>query len=88
MRAQFSLENMDMSCFRNDAAYGRIKKRVPEQSGLKVSSPAISHKLSRNTVLFSVRTTISRNPKMPDSRNVRLKKKRAITEALKYFGMI
>ena len=88
MRAQFSLENMDMSCFRSDAAYGRIKKRVPEQSGLKIFLPAISHKLSRNTVLLSVRTTISRNLKMPDSRNVSLKKKRAITEALKYFGMI
>lgn len=35
---EFSLEDMDMSGFQRDAAYGRIKKYVKEQTGLSVFS--------------------------------------------------
>ena len=35
---EFSLEDMDMSGFQNDATYSQIKERVLQQTGLKVSS--------------------------------------------------
>ena len=36
VRVEFSLEDMDMSGFQNDATYEQIKERVLQQTGLKV----------------------------------------------------
>ena len=41
VRVEFSLEDMDMSGFQNDATYSQIKERVLQQTGLKVCKRSI-----------------------------------------------
>lgn len=76
-----------MSGFQNDATYGQIKERVREQSGLKVSSLYIAQVKQKHGIIER------ENYNKPKSENVRQpqcppEKEKAITEALKYFGMI
>ena len=84
---EFSLEGVDMSGFQNDATYGQIKERVLEQTGLKVSSLYIAQIKQKYGIIER------ENYNKPKSENGRLpkcppEKEAAITEALKYFGMI
>ncbi len=87
VRVEFSLEGMDMSGFQNDATYGQIKERVLEQTGLKVSSLYIAQVKQKYGIIER------ENYNKPKSENARQpqcppEKEAAITEALKYFGMI
>ena len=87
VRVEFSLEDMDMSGFQNDATYGQIKERVLQQTGLKVSSLYIAQVKQKYGIIErenynKPKSENSRQPKCPPE------KEAAITEALKYFGMI
>ena len=87
VRVEFSLEGMDMSGFQNDATYGQIKERVLEQTGLKVSSLYIAQIKQKYGIIErenynKPKSENARQPKCP------LEKEAAITEALRYFGMI
>ena len=87
VRVEFSLEDMDMSGFQNDATYGQIKERVLEKTGLKVSSLYIAQVKQKHGIIER------ENYNKPKSENARQpqcppEKEAAITEALKYFGMI
>ncbi|WP_417084127.1 23S rRNA (uracil(1939)-C(5))-methyltransferase RlmD [Evtepia gabavorous] len=87
VRVEFSLEDMDMSGFQNDATYGQIKERVLEQTGLKVSSLYIAQIKQKYGIIErenynKPKSENARQPKCPPE------KEAAITEALKYFGMI
>lgn len=87
VRVEFSLEDMDMSGFQNDATYGQIKERVLEQTGLKVSSLYIAQVKQKHGIIER------ENYNKPKSENARQpqcppEKEAAITEALKCFGMI
>lgn len=87
VRVEFSLEGMDMSGFQNDATYGQIKERVLEQTGLKVSSLYIAQIKQKYGIIErenynKPKSENARQPKCPPE------KEAAITEALRYFGMI
>ncbi len=87
VRVEFSLEDMDMSGFQKGATYGQIKERVLEQTGLKVSSLYIAQVKQKHGIIER------ENYNKPKSENARQpqcppEKEAAITEALKYFGMI
>lgn len=87
VRVEFSLEDMDMSGFQNDATYGQIKERVLQQTGLKVSSLYISQVKQKYGIIErenynKPKSENARQPKCPPE------KEAAITEALKFFGMI
>ena len=87
VRVEFSLEDMDMSGFQNDATYSQIKERVLQQTGLKVSSLYIAqinqkHGIIERENYNKTKSENTRQPKCPPE------KEAAITEALKYFGMI
>ncbi len=87
IRVEFSLEDMDMSGFQTDATYGQIKERVLEQTGLKVSSLDIAQIKQKYGIIErenynKPKSENSRQPKCPPE------KEAAITEALKFFGMI
>ncbi len=87
VRVEFSLEDMDMSGFQNDATYGQIKERVLQQTGLKVSSLYIAQIKQKHGIIErenynKSKSENARQPKCPPE------KEAAITEALKYFGMI
>ncbi len=87
VRVEFSLEDMDMSGFRNDATYAQIKERVLEQTGLKVSSLYIAQIKQKYGIIErenynKPKSENARQPKCP------IEKEKAITEALRYFGMI
>lgn len=87
VRVEFSLEDMDMSGFQNDATYGQIKERVLQQTGLKVSSLYIAQVKQKYGIIErenynKPKSENARQPKCPPE------KEAAITEALKYFGMI
>src|SRR5699024_863746 len=87
VRVEFSLEDMDMSGFQNDATYGQIKERVLQQTGLKVSSLYIAQIKQKHGIIErenynKPKSENTRQPKCPPE------KEAAITEALKYFGMI
>ncbi len=88
IRVEFSLEDMDMSEFQDGATYTQIKEYVLEHSGLKVSNLYISQIKRKCADWKSARITICRSPRIPDSHNVHRRKKKAIREAFKYFGMI
>ena len=84
---EFSLEDMDMSGFQKDATYGQIKERVLQQTGLKVSSLYIAQVKQKYGIIErenynKPKSENARQPKCPPE------KEAAITEALKYFGMI
>ena len=78
VRAEFSLEDMDMSGFQKGATYEQIKAYVLEHTGLKVSSLYISQ-VKRKCGLDVEDAKV---PQCPPE------KEAAITEALKFFGMI
>ncbi len=87
VRVEFSLEDMDMSGFRNDATYAQIKERVLEQNGLKVSSLYIAQIKQKYGIIErenynKPKSENARQPKCPPD------KEAAIIEALRYFGMI
>ena len=88
IRVEFSLEDMDMSEFRDSASYPQIKAYVLEHSGLKVSSLYISQ-VKRKCGL-----DVGKNYNLPKSEDARQastcppEKVEAIREALRYFGMI
>ena len=87
VRVEFSLENMDMSGFQNDATYGQIKERVLQQTGLKVSSLYIAQVKQKYGIIErenynKPKSENAKQPKCPPE------KEAAITEALKFFGMI
>lgn len=87
VRVEFSLEDMDMSGFQNDTTYGQIKERVLQQTGLKVSSLYITQVKQKYGIIErenynKPKSENARQPKCPTE------KEAAITEALKYFGMI
>ena len=87
VRVEFSLEDMDMSGFQNDATYGQIKERVLEQTGLKVSSLYIAQIKQKYGIIErenynKPKSENARQPKCPPE------KEAAITEALRYFQMI
>ena len=87
VRVEFSLEDMDMSGFQKDASYPQIKEYVLEHTGLKVSSLYISQ-IKRKCGL-DVGQSYNK-PKSEDAKQPQCppEKEKAITEALKYFGMI
>ena len=87
VRLEFSLEDMDMSGFQNDATYGQIKERVLQQTGLKVSSLYIAQVKQKYGIIErenynKPKSENAKQPKCPPE------KEAAITEALKFFGMI
>ena len=87
VRVEFSLEDMDMSGFQNDATYGQIKERVRQQTGLKVSSLYIAQVKQKYGIIErenynKPKSENAKQPKCPPE------KEAAITEALKYFKMI
>ncbi len=87
IRVEFSMEGMDMSGFQKDATYGQIKERVLEQTGLKVSSLYIAQVKQKHGIIER------ENYNKPKSENARQpqcppEKEAAISEALKFFGMI
>ena len=87
IRVEFSLEDMDMSGFQNDATYGQIKERVLQQTGLKVSSLYIAQIKQKHGIIErenynKSKSENARQPKCPPE------KEAAITEALRHFGMI
>ncbi len=87
VRVEFSLEDMDMSGFQNYATYSQIKERVLQQTGLKASSLYIAQIKQKHGIIErenynKPKSENTRQPKCP------LEKEAAITEALKYFGMI
>ena len=87
VRVEFSLEDMDMSGFQKDATYGQIKERVLQQTGLKVSSLYIAQVKQKYGIIErenynKSKSENARQPKCPPE------KEAAITEALKFFGMI
>ena len=84
---EFSLEDMDMSGFQNDATYGQIKERVLQQTGLKVSSLYIAQVKRKCGIIErenynKPKTENSKQPQCPPE------KENAIKEALKHFSMI
>ena len=87
VRVEFSLENMDMSGFQKGATYPQIKEYVQEHSGLKVSSLYISQVKRKCGLDVGQNYNLSKKedakqPQCPPD------KERAITEALKHFGII
>ena len=87
VRVEFLLEDMDMSEFQNDATYGQIKECVLQQTGLKVSSLYIAQVKQKYGIIErenynKPKSENARQPKCPPE------KEAAITEALKFFGMI
>ena len=87
VRVEFSLENMNMSGFQKGATYPQIKEYVQEHSGLKVSSLYISQVKRKCGLDVGQNYNLSKKedakqPQCPPE------KEKAITEALKHFGMI
>ena len=87
IRVEFSLEDMDMSEFQDEATYTQIKDYVLEHSGLKVSNLYISQ-IKRKCGI-----EVGKNYNLPKSEDSRQplcppEKEKAIREAFKYFGMI
>ena len=87
VRVEFSLEDMDMSGFQKGATYEQIKAYVLEHTGLKVSSLYISQVKRKCGLDVGQNYNLSKKedakvPQCPPE------KESAISEALKYFGMI
>lgn len=87
IRVEFSLEDMDMSEFRDGATYPQIKEYVLEHTGLKVSNLYISQIKRKCGIGVGKNYNL---PKSEDSRQPQCpqEKEKAIREAFKYFGMI
>ncbi|MBQ0135058.1 MAG: 23S rRNA (uracil(1939)-C(5))-methyltransferase RlmD [Clostridiales bacterium] len=87
VRVDFSLENLDTTFLRGEATYEQIKAHVLEQTGLKVSTLYISQ-IKRK---YGLEVGESYNkPKSEDARQPQCppEKEKAITDALKHFGVI
>ena len=86
VRVEFSLEDMDMSGFQNDATYEQIKAYVLEKHGLKVSSLYISQIKRKCGLDVGQNYNLSKkeNSKVPQCPP---EKEAAIMEALKHFQM-
>lgn len=87
IRVEFSLEDMDMSGFQKGATYEQIKAYVLEHTGLKVSHLYIAQIKQKYGIIErenynKPKSENSKQPKCPPEKEV------AITEALKFFGMI
>ena len=87
VRVEFSLEDMDMSGFQNDATYSQLKERVLQQTGLKVSFLYIAQIKQKYGIIErecynKPKSENARQPKCPPEKEV------AIVEALKHFQMI
>lgn len=87
IKVEFSLEDMDMSGFQNGATYAKIKERVLEQSGMKVSSLYIAQVKQKCGIIErenfnKAKSEDAKQPKCPPE------KEAAIMDALKHFGMI
>lgn len=87
VRVEFSLEDMDMSGFQKGATYEQIKAYVLEHTGLKVSHLYIAQIKQKYGIIErenynKPKSENSKQPKCPPEKEV------AITEALKFFGMI
>ena len=88
VRVEFSLEDMDMSEFQDNATYPQIKKYVLEHTGLKVSSLYISQVKRKCGLEVGKCYNL---PKSEDSRQAPTcppEKEAAIRDALKYYGII
>lgn len=88
IRVEFSLEDMDMSEFQDNATYPQIKKYVLEHTGLKVSSLYISQVKRKCGLEVGKCYNL---PKSEDSRQAPTcppEKEAAIRDALKYYGII
>jgi len=87
IRVEFSLEDMDMSEFQDGATYTQIKDYVLEHTGLKVSNLYISQIKRKCGIEVGKNYNL---PKSEDSRQPQCppEKEKAITEALKFFGMV
>lgn len=86
-KVEFSLEDMDMFDFRNGATYAKIKERVLEQSGLKVSSLYITQVKQKCRIIEreNFNKAKSEDEKQPKCTS---EKEKAIMEVLKHFSMI
>ena len=87
IQVEFSLEEMDMSGFREDATYEEIKAYVKEHSGLQVSNLYIAqvkqkHGIKERENYNKPKSENSRQPQYPEE------KAAAIEEALRHFHMI
>ncbi len=87
VRVEFSLEDMDMSKFRQGATYKQIQEYVLEHTGLKVSNLYIAQVKQKHGIIERENYNLpksenSRQPKCPEE------KEKAIEEALKHFQMI
>lgn len=78
---------MDLTAAESKATYGEIKDYVKEHTGLKVSHLYIDQVKKKNGIIEHVNYNL---PKSEESRvpQCPTEKEKAITEALKYFGMI
>ena len=87
IKVEFSLEDVDVSQFRNSATYQQIKDRVKEQSGLNVSILYIAQ------VKKKCGLDVGENYNKPKTDNPKAlqcppEKEAAIQDALKWFGML
>lgn len=87
VRVEFSLEGMDMSGFQKGATYEQIKTYVLEHTGLKVSHLYIAQVKQKYGIIERENYN---KPKSEDARQPQCppEKEKAITEALRHFGMI
>ncbi len=77
VRVEFSLEDMDMPGFQNDATYGQIKERVLQQTSLKVSSLYIAQIKQKYGIIErenynKPKSENARQPKCPPEKKRRL----------------
>ncbi|MGI5963966.1 MAG: 23S rRNA methyltransferase [Lawsonibacter sp.] len=87
VRVEFSLEDMDTSCFQQGATYGQIKERVLEQTGLKVSSLYIAQVKQKCGIIERENYN---KPKSEDAKQPQCppEKEAAIRDTMKFFHMI
>ncbi len=87
VRVEFSLEDMDMSKFRQGATYKQIHEYVLERTGLNVSNLYIAQIKQKHGIIERENYNKAKpeNARVP---NCPPEKEAAITEALKHFHMI
>ncbi len=72
---ELKMDELDLTVAESKATYEEIKDYVLKQSGLKVSNLYIAQVKQKCGIIERVNITC-RNRKIPDSRNVRQRKKR------------
>ena len=87
VRVEFSLEDMDMSGFQNDATYEQIKTYVLEHTGLKVSSLYIAQVKQKYGIIEreNYNKPKAENAKQPQCPP---EKEAAILDTLRHFGLV